>query len=80
MSSIPGETHAVRRLVPDEAETTVAEQLAGLDYQALAHDDRPYLALNFATTLDGRAAIDGKSGPIGSAHRHRGPAAPAHPG
>ena len=67
MSSIPGETHAVRRLVPDEAETTVAEQLAGLDYQALAHDDRPYLALNFATTLDGRAAIDGKSGPIGSA-------------
>ena len=29
--------------------------------------DRPYLILNFATTLDGRAAIDGRSGPIGSA-------------
>src|SRR5262249_38163040 len=29
--------------------------------------DRPYLILNFATTLDGRAAINGHSGPIGSA-------------
>jgi riboflavin biosynthesis pyrimidine reductase len=28
--------------------------------------DRPYLTLNFATTLDGRAAIDGRSGAIGS--------------
>jgi riboflavin-specific deaminase-like protein len=65
-SSIPGDTHAVRRLLPDEAETTIAEQLAGLDLKALAPPDRPYLALNFATTLDGRAAISGKSGAIGS--------------
>ena len=28
--------------------------------------DRPRLALNFATTLDGRASIDGRSGAIGS--------------
>jgi riboflavin-specific deaminase-like protein len=65
-SRIPGDTHAVRRLLPDEAETTVAEQLAGLDLKALALPDRPYLMLNFATTLDGRAAISGKSGAIGS--------------
>jgi riboflavin-specific deaminase-like protein len=65
-SEIPGETHAVRRLLPDEAETTVAEQLAELDLEQLAHPDRPYLVLNFATTLDGRAAINGRSGPIGS--------------
>jgi riboflavin-specific deaminase-like protein len=65
-ASIPGETHTVRRLLPDPAETSVAEQLATLDYKPLARDDRPYLALNFATTLDGRAAIDGRSGPIGS--------------
>src|SRR5215218_1121035 len=65
-SRIPAETHRVRRLLPDEAETTVAEQLAELDLKALAHPDRPYLILNFATTLDGRAAIDGRSGPIGS--------------
>ena len=66
MSKIPGETHPVRRLLPDEADTTVAEQLAGLDLKELAHPDRPYLVLNFATTLDGRAAISGRSGPIGS--------------
>jgi riboflavin-specific deaminase-like protein len=65
-SRIPAETHPVRRLLPDEAETTVAEQLTELDLKELAHPDRPYLILNFATTLDGRAAIDGRSGPIGS--------------
>jgi riboflavin-specific deaminase-like protein len=63
---VAGESHPVRRLLPDEAETTVAEQLAELDLHELAHPDRPYLILNFATTLDGRAAIDGRSGPIGS--------------
>lgn len=66
-SRIPGKTHPVRRLLPDVAETTVAEQLATLELKALALTDRPYLILNFATTLDGRAAISGRSGPIGSA-------------
>jgi riboflavin-specific deaminase-like protein len=65
-SRIPGKTHTVRRLIPDAAETTVAEQLHGLDLKPLALPDRPYLILNFATTLDGRAAIDGRSGAIGS--------------
>lgn len=64
--AIPGETHRLQRLLPDPAETSVAEQLATLDYKPLALEDRPYVALNFATTLDGRAAIDGHSGPIGS--------------
>jgi riboflavin-specific deaminase-like protein len=62
-----GQTHPVRRLLPNEAETTIAEQLAQLDLKERAHPDRPYLVLNFATTLDGRAAIGGRSGPIGSA-------------
>jgi riboflavin-specific deaminase-like protein len=66
VTRIPGETHPVRRLLPDEAETTVAEQLAQLDLKEMGPPDRPYLILNFATTLDGRAAIDGRSGPIGS--------------
>ena len=65
-SRIPGETHPLRRLLPDEGETTVAEQLHGLELKELALPDRPYLVLNFATTLDGRAAINGRSGPIGS--------------
>jgi riboflavin-specific deaminase-like protein len=63
---IPGETNPVRRLLPEPGETTVAEQLAALDLKPLALPDRPYLVLNFASTLDGRATIDGKSGPIGS--------------
>jgi len=63
---IPGKTAAVRRLLPDPAETTVAAQLHQLDFKPLAHEDRPYLALNFVVTLDGRASIDGRSGPIGS--------------
>ena len=67
MSRIPGRTHPVRRLLPDAAETTVAAQLAPLDLKPLALPERPYLLLNFATTLDGRAAINGRSGPIGSA-------------
>jgi riboflavin-specific deaminase-like protein len=65
-SRIPGATHSIRRLLPDEAETTVAEQLAELELKELSFPDRPYLILNFATTLDGRAAIQGRSGPIGS--------------
>jgi riboflavin-specific deaminase-like protein len=65
-SRIPGATHSVRRLLPDDGDTTVAQQLAGLELKELAPPDRPYLILNFATTLDGRAAINGRSGPIGS--------------
>jgi riboflavin-specific deaminase-like protein len=65
-SKIPGDTHAVQRLLPDPGATTVAEQLATLDLRPLSLPDRPYLVLNFAATLDGRAAIDGRSGPIGT--------------
>jgi len=65
VSRIPGATHDVRRLLPDPTETTVAEQLGDLDLKEMALPDRPYLVLNFATTLDGRAAIQGRSGPIG---------------
>ena len=66
MAEPPGETHEVMRLVPDPGETTVAAQLDELALNELAHDDRPYLILNFAATADGRATIDGRSGPIGS--------------
>ena len=56
----------MRRLLPDVAETTVADQVASLDLVALAHAERPYLVTNFALTLDGHATISGRSGPIGS--------------
>ncbi len=64
--TIPGETHSVRRLLPDGAETTVAEQLAGLELSELAQEDRPYLLMNFVSSIDGRATIDGRSGALGS--------------
>jgi riboflavin-specific deaminase-like protein len=57
----------VRRLDPDPGPTSVEEQLDGYRPWDDPPADRPHLALNFATTLDGRAAIDGHSGPIGSA-------------
>ncbi|HEY2479449.1 MAG TPA: dihydrofolate reductase family protein [Solirubrobacterales bacterium] len=56
----------MRRLVPDPGPTSVIEQLDGYRPWDDPPADRPHLALNFATTLDGRAAIDGRSGAIGS--------------
>jgi riboflavin-specific deaminase-like protein len=56
----------MRRLLPDPAETTVADQVASLDLISLALERRPYLITNFAVTLDGHATIAGRSGPIGS--------------
>ncbi|MDP9188660.1 MAG: dihydrofolate reductase family protein [Actinomycetota bacterium] len=64
---IPGDTHALRRLLPEAAETTVAEQLAELDLKALAHEHRPYVLVNFVSSVDGRATIEGRSGALGSA-------------
>jgi riboflavin-specific deaminase-like protein len=57
----------MQRLLPNPGPTTVEEQLSGLDLVDLAYDDRPYVVVNFAATVDGRAAIEGRSGPIGSA-------------
>jgi riboflavin-specific deaminase-like protein len=65
-SSPPGESHSVRQLLPATGETTIAAQTAALELAELAFEDRPYLVLNFAATVDGRAAILGRSGPIGS--------------
>jgi riboflavin-specific deaminase-like protein len=56
----------VRRLVPDSGPTTVLEQLDAYRPWDDPPAGRPRVALNFATTLDGRAAIDGRSGAIGS--------------
>jgi riboflavin-specific deaminase-like protein len=56
----------VQRLLPNPGPTTVEQQLSGLDLIDLAYEDRPYVVVNFAVTIDGRAAIEGRSGPIGS--------------
>jgi riboflavin-specific deaminase-like protein len=57
----------VQRLLPDPGPTTVAQQLDG--YEPWKHppaEPRPYVAINFAATVDGRATIAGVSEAIGS--------------
>lgn len=57
-----------RQLYPEPAELPDgAAVVDGLDFAALAPDDRPYLVLNMVTTADGRVTIGGRSGPIGNA-------------
>ena len=56
----------LRRLHPDPGTTTAADAAAELRRAAAPRADRPYLALNFASTADGRIAIGGRSGPIGN--------------
>jgi 5-amino-6-(5-phosphoribosylamino)uracil reductase len=57
----------MRRLLPDPGPTSVSEQLEAYRPWEEAPEDRPLVGVNFAATLDGRATIEGRSGPIGSA-------------
>lgn len=56
----------MQRLLPDPGPTTVEEQLRTYMPWEQAGEDRPFVAMNFAVTVDGRAAIGGVSGPIAS--------------
>jgi riboflavin-specific deaminase-like protein len=56
----------VRRLIPAPSETTVENQLDSYRPWEHPQEERPFVATNFAVTVDGRAAIGGASGPIGS--------------
>jgi riboflavin biosynthesis pyrimidine reductase len=56
----------VQRLTPDPGPTSVEQQLDTYEPWTEPHDERPFVAMNFAATVDGRATIGGVSGPIGS--------------
>jgi riboflavin-specific deaminase-like protein len=56
----------VQRLKPDPGPTSVEEQLDPYRPWEGPLRERPYVAVNFAATVDGRATIAGVSGPIGS--------------
>jgi riboflavin-specific deaminase-like protein len=55
----------LRRLHPTPGETTPEEATTGMRLGELAPSGRPYVVLNMVATLDGRIAIDGRSGSIG---------------
>jgi riboflavin-specific deaminase-like protein len=56
----------MRRLLPDPGPTTVSEQLETYRPWEEPREERPLVAMNFVATVDGRATIEGRSGPIGS--------------
>jgi riboflavin-specific deaminase-like protein len=58
----------LRRLYPEPGEVAVADAVAGLRLGDRAPDGRPYVIDNMVATADGRAAIDGRAGPVGEAH------------
>jgi riboflavin-specific deaminase-like protein len=57
---------ALRRLLPAAGELTADELVGELDFAALAPAERPYVALNMVATVDGRAAVSGRTAPISS--------------
>ncbi|HEX3609597.1 MAG TPA: dihydrofolate reductase family protein, partial [Solirubrobacterales bacterium] len=56
----------MRRLLPDPGPITIEEQLDSYRPWEEPLQTRPFVAMNFAATVDGRATIGGVSGPIGS--------------
>jgi riboflavin-specific deaminase-like protein len=56
----------VQRLLPAPGPTTVEQQLETYRPWEQPREERPLVAMNFVATVDGRATIDGISGPIGS--------------
>ena len=53
-----------RQLLPEPGTVTVDEALGGLNPVAHAHRDRPHTLVNFVTSVDGRAAFQGRSAPL----------------
>ena len=56
----------MRRLHPEAAELDPAEAIAGLNLGALAPEGRPYLVCNMVSSADGRVAVQGRSGSLGT--------------
>ncbi len=55
----------MRRLHPDPADVDASALFDAVDFAALAPPDRPYLVINMVASVDGRAALDGRSAPLG---------------
>jgi riboflavin-specific deaminase-like protein len=55
----------VHQLIPQDAEVEVLDLLAGLDLASRASNERPHTIVNFVSSVDGRVAFQGRSGPLG---------------
>src|SRR3954468_2227126 len=56
----------MRRLLPNPGPISISEQLETYRPWEEAPAERPLVGMNFVATVDGRATIAGRSGPIGS--------------
>jgi riboflavin-specific deaminase-like protein len=56
----------LRRLLPSAGAVTADELASALDFAAAAPADRPFVALNMVSTVDGRASVAGRTAPISS--------------
>jgi riboflavin-specific deaminase-like protein len=56
----------LRRLFPPGPDVGPAELAAGLRLGDLAPPERPYVVLNMVSTVDGKAAVGGRTAPISS--------------
>jgi riboflavin biosynthesis pyrimidine reductase len=55
-----------RQLIPSVGECDAAQALAGWRDESPRDSSRPRIALNMIESVDGRIAVDGRSGPLGS--------------
>ena len=62
-------TERFQRLLPDCADGLTAEEIAS-EVPKRPPSDRPFLAVNFVATADGRATIAGRTGPIANRADH----------
>ena len=62
--AISPEPITFKRLLPPGDPAAVQEIVTGLGLHAAAGRARPYVVLNMIATLDGRATLNGRSGPI----------------
>lgn len=58
-------TVELRRLYPRPGTTTPADLISRLDLGSRAPADRPYLVLNMVASLDGKAAVEGRTRALG---------------
>lgn len=59
---------ALNRIYPRAGEVTAEQLVDQLDLGSHAPPDRPYVAVNMVSTLDGRAATDGDTRGLGGEH------------